>query len=79
MYTGICMVKKLFFPVDDCQPIAQRENQFVKSRVGGYLVVEVAEGDGLLVAVVGRVDDVPVPEGVICQQPAADRQELVVH
>ena len=63
----MCSAIYLFFPVDDGQPIAEREDEFVKARVCGYLVVEAAEGDGLLVAVVGRVDDMPVPEGVICE------------
>ena len=63
---------------DDGKSVSERQDDFIKSWVSSHLVVELTECDGLLVAIVGRVNDMPVPEGVVGDKPTSDRQQLSV-
>ena len=60
--------------MDNAQPVAKGEYNLFQSRIVCHLLIEATQGNGLWVAVVGGVYDVPVPQCVIRQQPPANRQ-----
>ena len=55
---------------DDGQTIAYRHNDFLHTVVAGNEVVETADAEGLTVFVVGWIDDMPVPQGVVGKDDA---------
>ena len=58
------LTDRLFDP-DYRKSIAERENYFFQSRVLCHLVVESTQSDGLFVFVVGGVNDMSIPQGVV--------------
>ena len=49
------------FLSDECQAIAQRQDDYFYPRVVGNQVVEGTDALGLMVTVVGRVNNMPIP------------------
>ena len=64
------------FLSDECQAIAQRQDDYFYPRVVGNQVIECSDALGLMVTVVGWVDDVPVPQRIVCQNISARIQNL---
>ena len=64
------------FLSDECQAIAQRQDDYFYPRVVGNQVIECSNALGLMVTVVGWVDDVPVPQRIVCQNISARIQNL---
>ena len=61
--------------MDNAQPVSKGEYNLFQSRIGCHLVIEATQGNGLWIAVVGGVYDVPVPQCIIRQQPSANGQQ----
>ena len=67
------------FLSDECQTIAQRQDDYFHPRVVGNQVIECSDALSLMVTVVGWVDDVPVPQRIVCQNISARIQNLHHH
>ena len=67
------------FLSDECQAIAQRQDDYFYPRVVGNQVIECSDALGLMVTVVGWVVDVPVPQRIVCQNLSARIQNLHHH
>ena len=57
--------------MDDSQSVTDREDDLFKTRVLRQMVVESTQSESLFILVVGVVDDMPVPQGVVRNEPAA--------
>lgn len=68
----------LFFPYQ-CQSISQWQDNHLDTRVGGYQVVEGTNAFGLVVTVVGWIDDVPIPQGIVGKDITAGIQDAHYH
>lgn len=57
--------------VDDCQTVTQRQDNLADTRIVRHHAVEGAQTDSLLVAVVGRINNMSVPQGVVSKDESA--------
>ena len=67
--------KGLFFLADKGETVAQGKNHLLCTGVAGYMVVELEDALGLRVMAVGWINDVTVPQGVVCHDEATRPQQ----
>lgn len=65
--------------VNERQAVAQRENDALHFAIGYDDVIEPAYALGLRVTVISRIDDVPVPQGVVSHNVAARGKMVLSH
>ena len=67
MWVNGVLRTQCLFHADEAEAVAFGEDELLDAGVGRHVVVELADGLGLRVVVVGRVDDVTVPEHIVGQ------------